>query len=130
MSSLLRVLVLQRLQQLGLQDIHPAELRFPFVDTGVADAMLAAQIGDRNADLMLLQNPDDLLFRKATALHALVLVMGQSERQTGLSPRGNITREACTAAGPRRALGGHLMLFRLQKSPSGVLDPANALSLA
>jgi hypothetical protein len=36
--------------------------------------------------------PDDLLFRKATALHALVLVMGQSELQPGLSPRGNVTR--------------------------------------
>jgi hypothetical protein len=46
--------------------------------------MLAAQIGDRNAGLMLLQNPDDLLFRKATALHALVLVMGQSEIQPGV----------------------------------------------
>jgi len=48
--------------------------------------MLAAQIGDRDAGLMLLQNPDGLLFRKATALHAVVLVMGQSEFQPGLSP--------------------------------------------
>src|ERR1700716_4479674 len=88
------VLVLQRLQPLGLRDIHPAELRFPFVDTGVADAMLAAQIGDRNAGLVLLQNPDDLLFRKTTALHALVLVVGQSELQPGLSQRGNVTAGA------------------------------------
>jgi hypothetical protein len=44
-----RVLVLQRLQPLGLRDLDPAELRFPFVDAGVADAVLAAQIGDRNA---------------------------------------------------------------------------------
>src|SRR3981081_70800 len=73
-----------------LRDIHPAELRFPFVDTGVADAMLAAQIGDRNAGLVLLQNPDDLFFRKTTALHALVLVVGQSELQPGLSQRGNV----------------------------------------
>jgi hypothetical protein len=29
-----------------------AELRLPFVDTGVADAVLAAQIGDRNAGLV------------------------------------------------------------------------------
>jgi hypothetical protein len=35
---------------------------FPFVDAGVADALLAAQIGDRNARLVLLQNPDDLPF--------------------------------------------------------------------
>jgi hypothetical protein len=54
--------------------------------------MLAAKIADRNAGLMLLQNSDDLLFRKANALHALVLVMGQSE-QPGLSPRGNVSPE-------------------------------------
>src|ERR1700716_952641 len=53
--------------------------------------MLAAQIGDRNAGLVLLQNPDDLFFRKTTALHALVLVVGQSELQPGLSQRGNVT---------------------------------------
>jgi hypothetical protein len=41
--------------------------------------MLTAQIGDRNAGLMLLQDSDDLLFRKAATLHALVLVMGQNE---------------------------------------------------
>jgi hypothetical protein len=52
--------------------------------------VLAAQVGDRNAGLLLLQNPDDLLFRKAAALHALILVMGQSELQPGLSPRGNV----------------------------------------
>src|SRR5258708_16230194 len=37
------------------------------------------------------QNPDNLLFRKAAALHAPVLVMGQSELQSGLTPRGNVT---------------------------------------
>jgi len=47
--------------------------------------MIAAQIGDRYAGLML-QDPDDLFFRKAAALHALALVVGQSELQTGLSP--------------------------------------------
>ena len=71
--------------------LPPAELGVPFVDAGVADAMLAAQIGDRNAGLILLQNPDDLLFRKAAALHALVLVVGQNELQTGLSPWGKVT---------------------------------------
>jgi hypothetical protein len=40
---------------------------------------------------VFLQNPDGLLFRKATALHAPVLVMGQSELQPGLSPRGNVS---------------------------------------
>jgi hypothetical protein len=36
-------------EPLGLRDLQPAELRFPFVDAGVADAVFAAQIGDRNA---------------------------------------------------------------------------------
>jgi hypothetical protein len=48
--------------------------------------VLAAKIGHRNPGLVLLQYPDDLLFRKTIALHALVLVVGQSELQTGLSP--------------------------------------------
>src|SRR5437764_1501771 len=87
-----RVLVLQRPQPLGLGDVHPAESGLPFVDAGVADAVLAAQIGDRNAGLVLLQYPDDLFFRKAAALHALVLVLGQNELQTGLSPRGKVNR--------------------------------------
>ncbi|MEH2509460.1 hypothetical protein V1291_000814 [Nitrobacteraceae bacterium AZCC 1564] len=69
---------------------HSAEFRFPVVDAGVADAMLAAQISDRNPGLVLLQNPDDLLFRKTTALHALVLVMGQSGLKTGSSPGGKV----------------------------------------
>ena len=84
----LRVLVLQRPQPLLLGDVHPAELRLPFVDAGVADAVLAAKIDHRNSGLVLLQDPDDLLFRKTIALHAPVVVVGQSELQTGLSPRG------------------------------------------
>ena len=40
---------------------------------------------------LLLQNPNDLLFRKAAALHALVLVVGQNELQTGLSPRDKVS---------------------------------------
>ena len=44
----------QRLQPLGLRDLQAAKLRLPFVDAGVTDAMLAAQIGDRNAGLVLL----------------------------------------------------------------------------
>src|SRR5947199_6108449 len=86
-----RVLVFQRPQPFSLGDVHAAESGLPFVDARVADAVLAAQIGDRNAGLVLLQYPDDLLFRKAAALHALVLVLGQNELQTGLSPRGKVT---------------------------------------
>lgn len=59
--------------------------------------MLAAQIGNRNAGLVLLQDPDNLFFRKATALHPLVLVVGQSELQPGLSPRGNVITTSTSA---------------------------------
>src|SRR3954454_3826303 len=86
-----RVLVFQRPQPFSLGDIQAAESGLPFVDARVAHAVLAAQIGDCDAGLVLLQYPDDLLFRKAAALHALVLVLGQSELQTGLSPRGKVT---------------------------------------
>jgi hypothetical protein len=57
----LRVLVFQRPQPLGLRDVHPSEFSLPFVDAGVADTMLAAEIDDRDPGLVLL-NPDDLFF--------------------------------------------------------------------
>ena len=41
-------------------------------------------------DRELLQNSDDLLFRKAAALHVLVLSMGQNELQSGLERGGNV----------------------------------------
>ncbi|WP_194468750.1 hypothetical protein [Bradyrhizobium sp. CCBAU 53340] len=53
--------------------------------------MPPAQIADRNTGLVLLQNPNNLFFRKPASLHALVLVMGQSELQTGLRPWGKVT---------------------------------------
>src|SRR5690606_6959001 len=80
-----RILVLQSPQPLGLRQLHPAELGLPFVNAGVADTVLAAQIGDRNAGLVLFQNPDDLLVRKTATLHAPVLSWGQSELQPGLT---------------------------------------------
>jgi hypothetical protein len=43
---------------------------------------------------VFLQNPDDLFFSKPIALHALVLVLGQSELQTGLGPKGKVTHNA------------------------------------
>src|SRR3954447_12797792 len=88
-----RVLVFQRPQPLSLGDVQAAESGLPFVDARVAHAVLAAQISNCDAGLVLLQYPDDLLFRKAAALHALVLVLGQSELQTGLSPRGKVTAD-------------------------------------
>lgn len=46
-----RVLVLWRIQTAGLRHIHPAEARLPVVDRGVADLILAAQVGDENPAL-------------------------------------------------------------------------------
>ena len=60
------------------------------VDAGVADAVLAAQIGHRNACLVLLQYANDLFFGKSVALHLWSFSPGQSLLQTGLSPRGNV----------------------------------------
>ncbi|MET4324050.1 hypothetical protein ABIC02_007842, partial [Bradyrhizobium sp. RT5a] len=75
----------------------PPNLAFHFVDAGIAVTMLSAEIGDRNPRFVLLQNPDDLFFRKPLALHALVLGLGQNELQTGLSPRGKVTECGRTA---------------------------------
>jgi hypothetical protein len=40
--------------------------------------MLAAELQDRNAAFMLLQNPDDLLFTETIIFHSLVLDLGQN----------------------------------------------------
>ncbi|MCA1365767.1 hypothetical protein I6F14_36580, partial [Bradyrhizobium sp. IC3069] len=58
------------------------------------------------AGLMLIQNPDDLLFRKAAALHALGLVVGQNELQTGLSPTGKVTPSIKTLQSQNRPSAG------------------------
>jgi hypothetical protein len=43
---------------------------------------------------VLLQDGYDLLFRKPTTLHVLVLKLGQNELQTGLNPWGKVTSSA------------------------------------
>lgn len=48
------VLVFQCPQALGRRDIHPAERGLPLVDARVTETELAAQVGNRNARLMLL----------------------------------------------------------------------------
>jgi len=55
----------------------------PFVDAGVANAVLGTQVGHGNPGLVLLQYSDDLLFTETAVLHSLVLSEGQSELQTG-----------------------------------------------
>jgi hypothetical protein len=48
-------------------------------------------LSDWNTGLVLLQNPNDLLFKEAAALHVLVLSTGQNELQSGLDRGGNVT---------------------------------------
>jgi hypothetical protein len=91
---------------------------------------------------MLLQNADDLLFQKATALHAGPS-LGQNELQTGLSPRSKAGHIALDACRPRRrsffcsplvliagvAMRGRLnVLFGAKLPPSGfsVGNPATS----
>src|SRR5665213_518603 len=65
----LGVLVLERPQLPGLADVHTAILGLPLVDARIAHAMLAAQIGDRDARLVLFQYPDDLVFGEPASFH-------------------------------------------------------------
>ncbi|MCM5559383.1 hypothetical protein, partial [Pleomorphomonas sp. JP5] len=61
-----------------------------------------------------------LLFAETTALHVLVLSMGQNELQTGLGSRGNVIEKAGfrltgehTRASPNRQ--GNLIVLRYQR---------------
>jgi len=63
------VLVFHRLQPLCLAHLHAAELLLPAVERRRADPMLTAQIRRLHASLMLLQYPDDLIFRVPALLH-------------------------------------------------------------
>ena len=67
------VLVFERPQALGLRHVHAAVFSLPFVDAGIADAMLPAELRDGHARLLLLQDRDDLLLAEPAALHVLVL---------------------------------------------------------
>lgn len=68
-----------------------AELGFPLIDAGVADAVLAAKLRDRRAGFVFFQDADDLFVGETVALHSLVLSMGQSLLQNGLFQRGKVT---------------------------------------
>ena len=74
----------------GAQRPPSLQTRLSVVYPGVTYAVLPAQTGHENASLVHLQNSDDLLFLKA-GFQALVLVVGQGELQSGLSPWGKVT---------------------------------------
>jgi hypothetical protein len=64
------VLVFHRLETLRFADIHPTKLRLPAIERCRADPMLTANIRCLHPGLVLLQYPDDLLFRETALLHA------------------------------------------------------------
>jgi len=76
----------------GFGYVHAAEFGLPSIDAGIADAVLAAKLRDRRASFVLPQNPDDLFVCETSALHSLVLSMGQSLLQNGLFQRGKVRR--------------------------------------
>ncbi len=64
------VFVLQLLHAGHQRGVHAAELGAPFIERGIADAVLAAQLRDWAADLSLLKNGNDVAVRKTRCLHA------------------------------------------------------------
>lgn len=60
------------------------------LNNAAADAVFAAQIGNRNAGLPHAPSkPDDLLFRKAAAVHGLIIIVGYNEAQAGSMGQGH-----------------------------------------
>ena len=64
---------LQRAKTLGFRHFQTAELRLPLVEGRRADPVATAYLDRRHARLLLLQNPDNLLFAEPAALHAVRL---------------------------------------------------------
>src|SRR5262245_13970854 len=65
----LRVLVLERLQPLGVRHLHTAELRLVLVERGLRDPVLPAYVRRRSPRLLLTQDPYDLLLAEPASLH-------------------------------------------------------------
>src|SRR5215813_15461018 len=65
----LPVLVLERLQPLGVRHLQTAELRLVLVERGLGDPVLPANVRRRRPRLLLPQDPDDLLFAEPASLH-------------------------------------------------------------
>src|SRR5262245_16974176 len=65
----LRVLVLERLQPLGVRHLQTAELRLVLVERGLRDPVLPAYVRRRSPRLLLTQDPYDLLLAEPASLH-------------------------------------------------------------
>jgi hypothetical protein len=69
------VLVLEFLHAGHQGSVHATVLGAPLVERGIADAMLAAQLGNRTAGFGLLEDGDDLAVGKAGRLHLELSVL-------------------------------------------------------
>ena len=63
------VFILEFLHACHQRSVHPAVLGAPFVERGIADAVLVAQLWDRAAGFGLLEDSDDLAVGKAGRPH-------------------------------------------------------------
>src|SRR5207248_5101980 len=66
-------------------------LGLPVVERRFRDAVLAGQVACLRPQLMLLQNRNDLLFRKPAALHLSVLSSGRTLTSTGGKSQWQVT---------------------------------------
>lgn len=103
----LGVLTFQLRKPLGVGHVHPAELGAPFVKGGIAETTLAAQLLDRQAGLVLLDEPDDLLF-------GLAGTAGKGQVKLGPSPADSLRSD-------NQSLAEHFLGDRLLRA--GVFDP-------
>src|SRR4029077_4424037 len=103
------VLALQPLQPLCFRDPETAVFGFPVVKAPLTNPVLAAEIGRFHPGLVLLQDPNDLLFRISLALHRLVLSKGQTPIHSGSIQGGNVnvkTKNRHSGERPWRILAG------------------------
>src|SRR5690606_10510098 len=75
----LGVFRLKLTQALQLRHLHARVLALPLVVRGVADAVLAAQLGDRDSGFAFFEHRNDLAFGKSAFLQGSLRLKGGSE---------------------------------------------------
>ena len=65
------VLIFECPQSFGLVDFETAVFAFPHIESALADAVFAAQLGDWRTRLILFEDANDLLLTKLTLSHRL-----------------------------------------------------------
>jgi hypothetical protein len=94
----LGILVLKCLQPFGIRHFEAAALDLPFVERGAADPVACAV-----SEFVLLQDADDLLFRKSLPLHRPVLPPGPDSSSIWIRRRGNVIDNPDGSSGSRPA---------------------------